>query len=289
MGLPDELIVKIVNHAVKHSKAIRATSDYDDLPCPEEKIELLAPFQINCGSQKLGNIAREEYYKANTFLIDTDPDNIVNLNSPHATYTDGLDPLTYRVGIDDDPADRKFIRHLRIGLEMLRSVDVEVFDYGPGWRSSSGMPTALAFQHLVNVYPRLQSLTVIWKCDTDPLRDLYDEDDPRMHASIPIVVRERETKLTNLIQGLRDLISQPGSRPKHLTLEFEQSRLITKLLAGDIGQGIIRKTQAYTGEPIEFDASGGKEVSVWEIMDLPSTTIKFHEGTRNCEDDRSSQ
>ena len=100
-------------------------ADYYGYVCIEDKAEILASFEGKGGSQKLLDIAREEYYKANLFHALTDPENPVDVDSPHTTF---------RVGIQDYPPDREFIRHLRLDLTMLRSSDVLVPDsYGPGW------------------------------------------------------------------------------------------------------------------------------------------------------------
>ena len=153
------------------------------------------------GNVKLLSTAREKSYKANTFHART----------PYNSWA-------YRAVIQDHARERRWIRHLVLKINLENNQRAKV----PERASLSGMPEVLAIPQLSTLCSNLQSLTVLWKHDTEPGTQTHHslpikEDDD---ANTPVVAWETQGKIINLIQGLQDYKWQPSLRS--LTLEFEQ-------------------------------------------------------------------
>ncbi|KAK5133904.1 hypothetical protein LTR08_007133 [Meristemomyces frigidus] len=315
MGLPDEILSKIVHFAVQNDESITLVTDSYG-PSEDRNLagyyqdKFLAPFENRCecksgaehrlgelpyGTAKLtpfGNvilsqcerksgakhilrelaygkakcnagpkllsIAKEEYYKANTFVISTQ----VVIESD-AAPGEQPNPEDFGCETDDAWSNRKPVQHLVLNLDSLSNCCVEIDTELEPILGASEVIRILA---LPDRYPNLVSLTLVWKCWA-PWPWTTEEDRVRF---APVDAWETRCKLVTLIEGLRKYLHKKQPSLKSLIVKFEQRPAPLQTLGFP-----CYPDNFYTGDPIEFDASNGQEVDPWEIMDLPSVSIKF--------------
>ncbi|KAK5119830.1 hypothetical protein LTR85_007156 [Meristemomyces frigidus] len=244
-GLPDELLIKVVHHAVKRDnlRDIHGQWRWEEKRA-HERAEALAPFM---GNHNLLTIAEEESYKANTFGASTLYDNF-------NTRGDGGRLLT------DFPAERPDILHLDWIIGTIRN---EMPEIDTDVEALLAEPEVITLLSLPELYPNLQSLNVslYHRPAKFPISIHFSGPVPPDEDLRPIVAWEAQCKVTNLIQGLRKYDS---ARLYSTTFTFVQS--------GDTSCAPIDHS---TVGAIEVDATEGRAVDVWAMMDFQKTVVRF--------------